>query len=316
MPFLRNVTRGRSIPEQRLALVAEQYEFFGGSSEINSQNRDLIFKVEGSLRELGVELPIYFGNRNWEPYVKDALHQIVADGHHRVLVFTTSAYGSYSACRQYREDLTEAQGLLEHPETVQITKIRHYYDHPLFTAALIDGVNKEVEAGFAITAEDAAVIATAHSIPTEMANCTLYVQQLAALRKALSTRLTTLYGSEISVLEAYQSRSGAPSQPWLEPDVSDLLRELSHGGVRQVLIVPIGFISDHQEVRYDLDTLARTTATALDLSFFRSKTVSNSPHFTAMVVDLVDEYLSGRDAQRIDNLEPQGWVCSAQCCRQ
>lgn len=314
MAFLRNVTRGRSIPEERLALVAEQYKLFGGTSQINEQNRRLIASVRAALEEINVDLPIYFGNRNWDPYVSDALSQIATDGHRSVLVFTTSAYGSYSACRQYREDLERANNLLQAPSELEIVKIRHYFDHPLFIEGLLSGIEETVQGGFTITSPDAAVIATAHSIPMEMANRALYVDQLASVRRELGSRLSSQHDKPIEVLEAYQSRSGAPSQPWLEPDVSDTLKDLAQRGVRQVLVVPIGFISDHQEVRYDLDTLAASTASSLGLSFFRSPTVSNAPQFTPMVIDLVEEYLYRREPKRIAGSAPQSWVCSAQCC--
>ncbi|MGC8480941.1 MAG: ferrochelatase [Acidimicrobiales bacterium] len=314
MPFLRNVTRGRNVPDARLALVAEQYALFGGVSNINSQNREAIELVSETLRERGIDLPIYFGNRNWSPYVADTVSELIRDGHRRVLVFATSAYGSYSACRQYREDMALATATNHAEGTLELVKLRHFYNHPLFIECLMDGISEVVEEGFDPTGAHTAIVATAHSIPLGMGGRDRYKSQLATVREALARELGKRFGTEIAIEMAFQSRSGPPTQPWLEPDISIKLDALHEQGIREVLVVPIGFLSDHQEVRYDLDTLAHQHANEQGITFHRSATVARSPRFPELVADLICEELSETSFASIDGVV-SGRPCARDCCQ-
>lgn len=287
MPFLRNVTRGRDVPDERLAVVAEQYAATGGRSPINDQNRALVEALRDELVAHGHDLPVYWGNRNWAPYLTDTVARMRDDGVRRALAFVTSAYSSYSACRQYLEDIDRARASVG-DGAPHIDKIRQFWNHPGFLDPFRDGVRAAVDR---ITSGPEAVdpsrirlVASAHSLPMSMATTSDYEEQL---RDALD-----LVGSAAPHLErdlVWQSRSGPPGVPWLEPDVNDHLRDVAARGVEGVVVVPIGFVSDHQEVVYDLDVMARSTASELGLRMERVPTPGTDPRFVAMVRELVEE---------------------------
>ena len=280
MPFLRNVTAGRNVPDARLAVVAAQYEQFGGRSPINEQNLALIDALHHEFERCGIDLPIYFGNRNWEPYLPDTIDQMSADGVERALVLTTSAFSSYSGCRQYREDLeraAEAAG----PGAPELHKLRLYYNHPGFIDAVTDRVSDVYRPG-------ARLVFTAHSIPNSMALWCDYESQLREMAGIVAERV----GAADWDL-AYQSRSGPPQVPWLEPDVNDHLRALADQGITDVALAPLGFVSDHMEVKFDLDHQAAATAAEVGIDMRRAATVGTHPSFVTGLRQLVEEQISG-----------------------
>jgi ferrochelatase len=281
IPFLENVLRGRNVPRERMLEVAEHYYHFGGKSPINEQNRALI----EALRPL-VPMPIYWGNRNWHPLLPGTLRQMRDDGVKRALAFVTSAFSSYSGCRQYREDIERAQMEIGTGAPV-IDKIRQFYNHPGYIATMKDRVAEALR-----KLPGAQLLFTAHSIPISMASTSRYVDQL--------NESCAMVGDGPLV---FQSRSGPPNQPWLEPDVNDWLRE---NRPPKVAIVPIGFISDHMEVLYDLDTEALKTCQTLGLEMVRVATAGTHPKFVAMIADLVDE--------RLKNEDPNFDRCAVGCC--
>jgi ferrochelatase len=305
MPFLRNVTAGRGVPDSRLEQVAEHYYRFGGVSPINQQCRDLILAVQKDFEAAGIDLPVYWGNRNWGPYLADTLRAMVADGVSRALAFATSAYSSYSSCRQYLEDIERARVEVGTDAPV-VDKIWPYYGHPAFAecftaaaAAALDSLPDSVR-------DQADLVFTAHSIPDSMADRSgpsggAYPAQLAEVAGRVAAGL----GGRPWRL-AYSSRSGPPAQPWLEPDVSDCLTELAEAGSRAVVVVPIGFVSDHMEVKFDLDIEAAETAAKLGLPFARAATPGTSPRFVAMITDLVRQWQAGPP--------PGGGFCTPGCC--
>jgi len=287
LPFLRNVTKGRNVPDERLAVVAEQYAQFGGRSPINDHCRDLKSAIEAELGAAGIELPVYWGNRNWHPMLTDTVAAMAADGIERALVFTTSAFGSYSGCRQYREDLERA-GETVGPAAPQLDKIRLFYNHPGFIEPMGRNVAEAVDQATTDAGRSAEhrIVFCAHSIPESMAASCAYPAQL--------TEAAGLVMAEAGLADqswdlVYQSRSGPPSVPWLEPDVNDHLEALAAGGTRSVTLVPIGFISDHMEVLYDLDTQAMETAAGLGLALNRAATVGTDPRFVTMIRELIEE---------------------------
>jgi ferrochelatase len=309
MPFLENVTRGRNVPRERLEEVAHHYERFGGVSPINRQNRELIAALEVELREHGIDLPIAFGNRNWDPFLTDALRGLEAAGARRVLAFFTSAFSSYSGCRQYREDIFRAQGTVG-PSAPEVLKLRAFYNHPGFVEANAD----RVRAAFAqITEERRAttpIVFTAHSIPSAMAERCRYADQLAETSRLVAGAVGV---EDYAVV--YQSRSGPPHVPWLEPDVLDHVRELHQRGVTDVVISPVGFVSDHLEVLYDLDIEAVELGEELGLSVVRAGTAGTHPAFVAMIRELIEERLEPTAAKRAaGRFGPSHDVCPASCC--
>jgi ferrochelatase len=308
MPFLENVTRGRGIPPERLLEVARHYYRFAGKSPINEQCRELIAALRKELGEHQIALPIYWGNRNWRPFLPDALRRMRDAGIKRSLALVTSAYSSYSSCRQYRENIAAAQA--EAGEGApQVDKLRVFYNHPGFIEALTDRV-KTALAEFAGEATSRIrFVATAHSIPSSMAQTSDYEKQL---------RETTRLVAESTGFRAwdlvYQSRSGPPSQPWLGPDILDHLRQLHTEGVENVMVVPLGFISDHLEVLYDLDYEAQALARELGMKMVRASTAGVHPAFITMLRQLIQERLAGAPALAIGNYGANHDVCPADCC--
>ncbi len=330
LPFLENVTRGRGIPRERLEAVAEHYLHFGGRSPINDQNRALLAALRAELDARGLDLPLYWGNRNWDPYLVDALREAARAGARRVCVLLTSAYSSYSGCRQYREDLAGA--LLElaagtdDPRALpEVDKVRHYFNHPGFVAACADAVRAGLATLPEAVRDGARIVFVTHSVPTAMNDVSgpaggAYVAQHLDVSGAVAAAAGDLVGRRLEWDLVYCSRSGPPSQPWLEPDVNDHLRDLHARGVPGVVVVPVGFVSDHMEVKFDLDTEARETAQELGLPFARAATVGTDPRFVAGLVDLVLEraaQLRGESpAQPASGaLGPSHAVCPAGCCR-
>jgi ferrochelatase len=315
LPFLRNVTRGRGIPDERLTAVAEHYAHFGGVSPINGLNRELIAAVSADLAEHSVDLPVYWGNRNWAPYVEDAVRQMRDDGVRRALVFATSATGSYSSCRQYREDLARAQAAAG-SEAPQLVKLRHYFDHPGFIGAHADGVREALGRLPAPERDRARLVFTAHSIPVAMNESAgpaggLYLAQQRETARLVAAAVRG-EGAEFDLV--WQSRSGPPQIPWLEPDVGDHLRHLAAAGERAVVVSPTGFVADHLEVVWDLDTEAAAVARELGLHFERAATPGAHPAFVAMVRDLVLEETSAADRRGEGTLGICGWECPDWCC--
>lgn len=280
MPFLENVTRGRNVPPERLAVVAEQYELFAGVSPINEQNRNLIDALRTELDRRGVDLPIHWGNRNWKPYVEDTMAELAAAGHRRVLALATSAFASYSGCRQYLEDIDRARAHVGESAPA-VDKIRPYWNHPGFIAA----VTARVDDALADAPPDARLVFTAHSIPLSMASTSEYEAQL----RSVASRIADDRPWDL----VYQSRSGPPQVPWLEPDIVDHLQMLAEHRTAAVVVVPVGFVSDHMEVGFDLDTQAAQAASSLGMTMVRAATVGTHPLFVAGLADLVEQYLAG-----------------------
>ncbi|HWT00468.1 MAG TPA: ferrochelatase [Pyrinomonadaceae bacterium] len=309
MPFLENVLRGRNVPPERMRAVARHYELFGGVSPINAQNRKLIAALEKELAENGPRLPVYWGNRNWHPMLADTLRKMAQDGVRNALAFFTSAYSSYSGCRQYRENIARAQEEVG-PDAPRVEKLRAFYNHPGFVGPNVENVRAALDEIPAARRGRAQIAFTAHSIPLSMAAGCDYEAQLLE-----TCRLVAEGAGHDRWRLVFQSRSGPPSQPWLEPDILDYLRELKEAGTEDVVVAPVGFISDHMEVLYDLDTEARALCSRLDLNMVRAATVGAHPTFVKMIRELVLERLS-TDAPRrfLGTRGPSHDVCPADCC--
>ncbi len=310
IPFLENVLRGRNVPRERLLAVAEHYYHFGGKSPINQQTRELIAALEGELGRNGPRLPVYWGNRNWHPLLADTLRQMKQEGIQHAVAFVTSAYSSYSGCRQYREDIARAQNEVG-PGAPEVDKLRAFFNHPGFIDAIEERVHDALQSIPAGSQQNVQVAYTAHSIPISMANTSDYVRQLEEVRRLISARL----GVSNDVL-VYQSRSGIPGQPWLEPDVLDHLRSVKTNGLASaVVLAPIGFISDHMEVLYDLDIEARDLCNSLALPMARAKTVGVHPKFIGMIRELILERINpGSEQHALGTFGPRGDVCAQDCC--
>jgi ferrochelatase len=308
IPFLENVTRGRNIPRERLAEVGHHYDQFGGVSPINGQNRELITALEGDLAAHGIELPVYFGNRNWHPYLADTLRDMRDDGVQRALAFFTSAFSSYSGCRQYREDIYRAQSEVG-ADAPEVLKLRAFYNHPGFVEANADRVREALAAIPGERRPGVHLVFTAHSIPSAMAAQCRYEDQLAE-----TSRLVAEAVGQRDYSIVYQSRSGAPHVPWLEPDVSYRLRELREAGVADVVVSPVGFVSDHMEVLFDLDVEAAETARDLGLNMVRAGAAGTHPAFVAMIRELVQERLTGSERSAVGRYGPSHEVCPSSCC--
>jgi protoporphyrin/coproporphyrin ferrochelatase len=305
MPFLENVTKGRGVPTERLAEVAIQYEMFGGKSPINEQNQALIAAVTAELDQAGITLPIYWGNRNWDPFIGDTATQMVADGVTNALAFVTSAFSSYSGCRQYRQDMSQAADGVDGALTFH--KIRAFWNHPGFIETMVDRVSDALNELSADDRPTARLVFTAHSIPISMATTSDYVAQL--------TDAATLISQAVGHADfdlVYQSRSGPPQVPWLEPDICDHLRSVAGSAI---VLIPLGFISDHQEVKFDLDTQAREVADSLGLTMVRAATAGTHPRFVTMVRELIEERLSGTtDRATVGTLPARPDQCPLDCC--
>jgi ferrochelatase len=306
MPFLENVTRGRGIPRERLEAVAEHYHHFGGVSPINDQNKALIAALEKELAAGGTDLPVYWGNRNWAPYVEDTWRQLAEDGIEHAYVFATSAYASFSGCRQYHEDIARARVSFGGGPTAE--KLPHYFDAPGFVQANADALAAALASLPEEVRGTARLVATAHSIPNAMAAVAgpgggAYERELMAAAQ----RVVDIAAPGRSFDLVWQSRSGPPSVPWLEPDVNDHLRALKENGETAVVLFPIGFISDHLEVIWDLDNEARETAEELGLAFARAATAGTHPAFVRSIRELLEERRAGGAARL-------GTMCPAACC--
>jgi protoporphyrin/coproporphyrin ferrochelatase len=315
-PFLENVTRGRGVPPERLDEVEQHYLGFGGVSPINELNRAAIAAVEAELARQGIDLPVYFGNRNWHPTVEDTLAEMTRDGVRSALVFPTSAYGGYSACRQYDEDIIRARDAVG-ADAPTLTKLRQFFDHPLFVAAYADAVRAAgAELG------EYRLVFTAHSVPVSADAASgppgsgghRYSKQVAEAAR--------LVASELGVPDydvVWQSRSGPPQVPWLEPDILDHLDALHAKGVANVVLCPVGFVSDHLEVVWDLDTEAKEKAASLGMGFGRAIAPSGDPRFAELVVELVREHLSDAPARKLSDFPVAGRTvngapCAVGCC--
>ena len=310
IPFLENVLRGRSIPRERLQAVADHYYLFDGKSPINEQTRDLIAALKKELAAHGLKLPIYWGNRNWHPLLAEQIRQMKEDGIRRALAFVTSAYSSYSGCRQYREDMARAQSEVG-PGTPEIDKIRAFFNHPGFIEATEERMREAVALVPAGVRQKLQIVYTAHSIPVSMANTSDYVGQLDEVKTLVSARL----GIRNDVL-VYQSRSGAPGQPWLGPDILEYLREVkARDTASAVVLAPISFISDHMEVIYDLDVEAQRLCESLSLPMVRAKTVGLHPKFIATIRELIEERITpGTERRSLGALGPRHDECAEDCC--
>lgn len=313
MPFLENVTRGRNIPRERLEEVAEHYHHFGGVSPINAQVRELIAGLAPELRRHGVTTPIYWGNRNWDPMLADTLREMAAAGVKKALAVVLAAYSSYSSCRQYREDVGRAREAVG-PDAPAVDKVRVFYNHPEFISANADRVR---EALAKVPAEERAsvpIVFTAHSIPESMAVNSSYEEQLRETCRLVADELKV--GEDRWSL-VYQSRSGRPSDPWLGPDILDALQTLRDGGAEEVVVHPIGFLSDHMEVLYDLDEEARILCERIGLNMVRSRTVGTHRGFVRMIRELICERLhcASEDERRaVGRFGPSHDACPTDCC--
>lgn len=305
MPFLENVVRGRGVPRERLLGVAEHYYEFGGKSPINDQNRELLRALRDRLGARGHDMPMYWGNLHWHPMLDEAVSELVEAGHRRVLVLTTSAFGGYSSCKKYREAIAAA---VENSgaEDLVMDKVAAYFHHPGFVNAMIDQLSKVKNQA----ADDAVLLFTAHSVPTASAAGGPYVEQLEE-----ACRLVAEAVGMASWRLVYQSRSGPPQVPWLDPDICDAIEETAAAGNSGVLLAPIGFISDHMEVQYDLDHEAKEKAEELGLGFVRAKTVGVHPAFVDGLVDMIEERIDpGLPRVRLGLLEARPDVCPVGCC--
>lgn len=308
MPFLENVLRGRHVPRERLEEVASHYDHFGGVSPLNAQVRELRSALRLELESRGIRLPLFWGNRNWTPFLADALKEMAASGIRRALAVVLSAYSSYSGCRQYLENIADAREAAG-PGAPQVDKIRAFYNHPRFVAANAD----RLAAALRDSPRAAPHVAfTAHSIPESMAAGCEYVRQLEETCR-LTAEAAGVLPEQWQLV--YQSRSGRPADPWLEPDLGDHLRSVHAAGVRCVVIMPIGFLSDHLEVLYDLDVEARRLCTELGLSMVRAATVGTHPQFVAMLAELIEERLDPRVVRRtLGRFGPSPDICPPECC--
>lgn len=323
MPFLENVTRGRGVPRARLEVVARQYAAFGGRSPINDECRRLVAALEDEFSRRGPRLPVYWGNRNWAPLLADTMAAMARDGVRRAVAVTTSAYSSYSACRQYLEDVERARAAVGSAAPL-VEKLPPYWNNAGFIETMIANTRAAIaaldaEAGrdgvgtaSAVASRESAarLVFTAHSLPVSMSGGCDYVAQL----REASSLVAAAAAPDLEWDLVYQSRSGPPSQPWLEPDVGDHLRALHAAGSSRVVLVPIGFTADHMEVLYDLDTLARGVADSLGMTMTRAACVGAAPLFVAGLRDLVAAHIEGRRLPVLGSLGPRPSPCAPACC--
>lgn len=331
VPFLENVTRGRGIPKERLKEVGQHYFRFGGVSPINAQCRALLAALREDFAAAGLDLPVYWGNRNWTPYLTDTLREMVRDGRRRIAVLATSAYASYSGCRQYRENLADALAALEAEglPLPKIDKLRHYFNHPGFVEPMVEGVLRSLAELDEGVRSGAHLAFTTHSIPDSAADTSgpvqdhgdggAYVKQHLDVARLIADAVRERTGTAHPWRLVYQSRSGAPHIPWLEPDICDHLEELHKEGAPAAVMVPIGFVSDHMEVLYDLDTEATAKAAELGLPVRRSATVGADPRFAAAIRELLLERAATERGATVERcalgaLGPSHDLCPVGCC--
>lgn len=308
IPFLENVLRGKNVPRERLLEVAEHYNHFGGISPINQQCRELISALKTELTDNQIDLPVYWGNRNWEPLLPDTMQELKAAGAKKILTFVTSGFSCYSGCRQYRENIYAAQDTAN-ANDIEVHKIRVFYNHPDFVSVNAEHVSAAItELG---DDSDAHIAFTAHSIPDSMANTSDYVKQLTESCRLVAKQLNI--PAERWKL-VYQSRSGRPQDPWLEPDICDHIKQLHEDGVNKVVVSPIGFLSDHMEVLYDLDDEAKTLCDELGMSMARAITPGTHPVFVSMIRKLIEERVQAAEQQCIGEFGPNHDVCPTDCC--
>jgi protoporphyrin/coproporphyrin ferrochelatase len=314
-PFLENVTRGRGVPPERLDAVAEHYLHFGGASPINGINRALISELEAAMPEL----PVYFGNRNWEPYVEDTVTAMRDNGVRRAAVFTTSAWGGYSSCRQYLEDIARGRAAAG-PQAPELVKLRQYFDHPLLVEMFAEAIGEAAAQLPAALRDDARLVFTAHSIPVrvdERDGPRLYSRQVG-----YASRLVAAAAGYDEYDQVWQSRSGPPQIPWLEPDIGDHLAALATAGTKAVIVCPIGFVADHIEVVWDLDNELAEQAAAAGIALARTTTPNADPRFARLAASLVDELRTGAAPARVAGSDPvpghgcsvNGATCLPGCC--
>ena len=324
LPFLRRVTAGKGIPDARLEEVGRHYHLFGGRSPINDQNRALIAALRRELDARGVDTPIVWGNRNSEPFIDDALREADAAGHRRLVALTTSAYSSYSSCRQYRENLADALATVaDEGVAVKVDKVAQYAARPGFADAYLALLVEALRECADVPDERLALLFVTHSIPDAMDETSgpgdgegnLYRRQHLALASRLTERANAALGRDLVGELVYCSRSGPPSQPWLEPDVNDRIEELAAAGTTTVVAVPIGFVSDHMEVVYDLDTEARATADEHGVTLVRVPTVGTHPLFVTDLVDALLERAAEARGETVPDFPGRmPSVCAAGCC--
>lgn len=329
IPFLERVTAGRGIPRERLAEVGTHYSTMGGVSPINEQSRNLLTAIRTELTRREIEVPVYWGNRNSKPFFADVLKSMHEDGHRHVLALATSAYASYSGCRQYRENLAQALAETGLAGSMKIDKVRHYFDHPgfvePFTRGLVAAIVAMESEGF--NSEDIHLFFTTHSIPNSMAETSgspsmrsefpegAYIAQHRAVIAAVLESAERSINHPLPLWSlVYQSRSGAPHTPWLEPDIGDALTSASTNGVKAVIVIPIGFVSDHVEVIWDLDRVAKRIAERVGLKFIRVATPGLADEFVSGIVDLIEERIGVGARRAMSPLGPWPDSCAAGCC--
>jgi len=309
MPYLENVLRGKNVPRERMLEVAEHYYHFDGISPINQQNRDLLEAVKEDFAKHDIDLPVYWGNRNWHPMIVDSMEQMKQDGIQKALSFFTNGYSCYSGCRQYRENIADAQASIGEGAP-EVHKTRMFFNHPAYIEASVDRVRDALNKIPQDRQGQARILFTAHSIPNSMADYCKYSTQLTESCKLI---MESLPGIEWELV--YQSRSGPPQQPWLEPDVCERIEELHEATqIKDLVIHPVGFVSDHMEVMFDLDTEAKELCDKLDISMQRSLAVGVHPKFIEMIRELVLERIQGAEKKAIGEMPPNWDVCPQDCC--
>ncbi|MFC9471302.1 ferrochelatase [Nocardia sp. NPDC055002] len=321
IPFLENVTRGRGVPPERLAEVAQHYLHFGGVSPINALNQQIIAALEADLADAGLDLPVYFGNRNWHPMVEDTVARMAADGVRSALVFPTSAWGGYSGCRQYDEDITRARTAVG-ADAPELVKLRQYFDHPLLIESFADAITAAVQQIPAERRDGVRLVFTAHSIPVSAdlsAGPPADGGRLYSRQVAEAARLCAAATGFAEYDVVWQSRSGPPQVPWLEPDIVDHLDVLHGKGIDAVVVCPVGFVSDHLEVIWDLDNEASTRAAELGMAFARAGTPGTDPRFSRMIVELIAERVSAGPVRELGTVPGYGCtvdgaLCAPGCC--